>query len=191
MKYAFEKLMAEKNLKLEELPEDAKIGIKTIKDIEKAISMAEKKGKKVNDSTISKIRANDKWVVNEILDYLEETDENDDEMPHDEEEIIDDINSSSKEKEGEEDDDEDEDEDEDKQSTDDLEVSELGLKIESELDAMFETGKKEWTPKEFKKYTNCYNTIFENYEEDGENGIDTNKYRFIETENEIYTLNKK
>ena len=76
--FAYEKLMQEHNLSISDLPEDAKIGITTLKDIEKSIKMAEKKGNVVSEKTYAKIKANDKWVVKEILDFVDETDDNED-----------------------------------------------------------------------------------------------------------------
>ncbi len=61
--FAYEKLMQEHNLSISDLPEDAKIGITTLKDIEKSIKMAEKKGNVVSYKTYDKIKANEKWVV--------------------------------------------------------------------------------------------------------------------------------
>ena len=123
IKYAYQKLMAEHKLTVAQLPEDAKIGITAIMNIEKAISMAEKKGKKISPDTIAKIKANDKWVVNEILDFLDDTDKNADEIPHEEEEVIDEIKETIEGEggegeggEGDDDDDEDEDENEDDKS---------------------------------------------------------------------------
>ena len=110
IKYAYQKLMAEHKLTVAQLPEDAKIGITAIMNIEKAISMAEKKGKKISPDTIAKIKANDKWVVNEILDFIDDTDKNADEIPHEEEEVIDEIKETIEGEGGEGDDDDDEDE---------------------------------------------------------------------------------
>jgi hypothetical protein len=91
MQYAYQKLMAENDLTLAELPEDAKLGIEAIKNIEKAVNMAEKKGKRVSPQTMAKIKANDKWVVREILDYIDDEDENEEEMPYEDDEIIEEI----------------------------------------------------------------------------------------------------
>lgn len=168
IKYAYEKLMQEKNLTINDLPEDAKIGINTLKDLEKAVRMAEKGGKTVSEKTLAKIKANDKWVVNEILDFVDETDENEEEMPYDGEEIEEEI------------------EEEQPQN------SPLGQSIEKELTDMFNSGKKEWNTDEIKRdYKNTYNTLFENYEDDGENGIETSNYRLIESGDELFTISKK
>ena len=87
MEYAYEKLMQQHKLSYAELPSDAKVGIDTIKNIEKSITMLEKKGKKVSQSVINKIKANDKWIVNEILDFVDDTDKNSDDLPYEKKEI--------------------------------------------------------------------------------------------------------
>ena len=116
MQYAYEKLMQEYELSHSELPEDAKLGIEAIKNIEKAVNMAEKSGKKINPQTMAKIKANDKWVVREILDYVDE----------------------------------------------------------------------------FKGVApNTYKVLFDNFDEDDDNGVETNRYKLIETDEEIFTISKK
>jgi hypothetical protein len=168
MQYAYQKLMAENDLTLAELPEDAKLGIEAIKNIEKAVNMAEKSGKKVNPQTMAKIKANDKWVVREILDYIEDEDENSDEMPHDDDEIIDEINDANNPK------------------------KQLGFTVESELEKMFLTNEKEFELAEIKRIApTTYGVIFDGFDDEGDNGVETNKYRLIETDDEIFTLTKK
>jgi hypothetical protein len=46
MQYAYQKLMQENGLEFNDLPEDAKHGIEAIRNIEKAINMAENIGLK-------------------------------------------------------------------------------------------------------------------------------------------------
>lgn len=218
IKYAYQKLMAEHKLTVAELPEDAKIGITTIMDIEKAISMAEKKGKKINPKTIAKIKANDKWIVNEILDFIDDTDKNEDEIPHESEEVIDEIKETiegkddgkgkGKGEEEDEDEGEDESDDEDESEEDDdskggakdeskegiakEKEKALGLLIEGELAEMHTSGKVDWHSDEIKaKYKNTYNTLFDNYVDGEENGIETTNYKLLEKSEEIFTISKK
>jgi hypothetical protein len=210
IKYAYQKLMAENKLTVAQLPEDAKIGITAIMNIEKAISMAEKKGKKISPDTIAKIKANDKWVVNEILDFLDDTDKNADEIPHEEEEVIDEIKETIEGKGDDDDsdvddddsdvDDDDSDDDDSKDTTKD-ETKEgiakekekaLGLLIEGELAEMHTSGKVDWHSDEIKaKYKNTYNTLFDNYVDGEENGIETTNYKLLEKSEEIFTISKK
>jgi|694.fasta_scaffold36256_9 hypothetical protein len=185
-KYAYQKLMAEHNLKVSDLPEDARVGITTINNIEKSMKMAEKQGKNVSDDTMSKIKANDKWIVQEILDFVEETDENEDEMPYDEEELQEELFEDDE-------DEDDEDEGEEDYTPENQEQkTALGLTIDKELDEMFKTGKKQWGAEEIKGgYRNTYNTLFDNYEDDGDNGVETSNFRLVETDHELFTITKK
>jgi hypothetical protein len=195
--------MAENKLTVAQLPEDAKIGITAIMNIEKAISMAEKKGKKISPDTIAKIKANDKWVVNEILDFLDDTDKNADEIPHEEEEVIDEIKETIEGKGDDDDsdvDDDDSDDDDSKDTTKD-ETKEgiakekekaLGVLIEGELAEMHKSGKVDWHSDEIKaKYKNTYNTLFDNYVDGEENGIETTNFLLKEKSEEIFTISKK
>ena len=182
-KYAYEKLMAEHGLKLADLPEDAKHGISAIKNFEKTITMIEGKGGKVSPETYAKIKANDKWICGEIVDFVEDKDENDDEIPHDEDEIKDDLNEDlENEEEGE----------EEPINIDDS--PETGLAIDGELAEMYESGKKEWSDEEIKaKAKTTYKVLFDTYEDDADNGIETTNYTLIETakQSQIFTINKK
>lgn len=168
MQYAYEKIMQEYNLQYSELPEDAKLGIEAIKNIEKAVNMAEKRGKKISPQTMAKIKANDKWVVREILDFVEDEDKNSDEIPHDDDEIIEEIDDANNPQ------------------------KQLGFKIEAELEKMFLTNQKEFPLDEIKRVApTTYNVIFDGFDEDEDNGVETNRFRLIETDEEIFTLTKK
>ena len=80
--YAYEKLMNEHKLTINELPVDAQTGIKNIKKIEVAINMQDKKAEKAgktytpSPSVTADIKTFDKWVVREILDYVDDKDTN-------------------------------------------------------------------------------------------------------------------
>ncbi len=209
-KYAYEKLMAEHKLEFKDLPEDAKIGIETIKNIDKMVKLNEKKGKAPSPAIVAKIKANDKWVVNEILDFIGEKDTNTEEIPHDAEEVIADIKEEIEEQEQEEQEEEGSDTDDNKDAADDnkdadddaddsakpIALSEeakkaLAATIETELTEMFNSGKTEWKVDEIKaKFKNTYNTIFDTYEDDAENGIMTTNFSLIETGEEIFTISK-
>lgn len=169
MKYGYEELMEEYNLTFNELPSDAKVGINAIKNIEKAISMATAKGRKVSSDTIAKIRANDKWIVNEILDYIEDTDENDEEMPEDNNEIIDEI----------------------KGKVELTNEQKYALEIENELKRMYESGNREFTIESVKSNArNTYSVLFDSYDENEENGVVTSRYKLIETKPKVFTISK-
>jgi hypothetical protein len=75
MEFAYKKLIEQHKIDISKLPEEALIGIETIKNIQKSITMLEKRPggnpAGISPKTLAKIKANDKWIVNEILDYLD------------------------------------------------------------------------------------------------------------------------
>jgi len=172
MQYAYQKLMEDYGLSYNDLPEDAKHGIEAIRNIEKAINMAEKNDKTVSSKTIAKIKANDKWVVQEILDFVEDDDDNADEMPYDEDEVIEEIKGN-------------------KQKL--TKEQEYALEIENELARMHQAGKKQWGGEEIEQFSEVvFDAVFETYHQnDTENGIETTRYSLIETESQVFTLKKK
>jgi hypothetical protein len=74
------------------------------------------------------------------------------------------------------------------------EVDELGLQIESELNEMYETGQSEWDIEDIRKVgKRTYDLIFDNYEDDEENGVETSHFSLLEKEDDemVYKLIKK
>ena len=69
------------------------------------------------------------------------------------------------------------------------EVDELGLQIESELNEMYETGQSEWDIEDIRKVgKRTYDLIFDNYEDDEENGVETSHFSLLEKEDDIANL---
>ena len=98
MEFKYKKLMEENGLTLNQLPEDAQTGVAEINKVLRAISMVEKKGGKISAGSLKKLTTMDKWVTYEILDYLHDTDNNDDDMPIDADDVIEDLNKDNKDK---------------------------------------------------------------------------------------------
>ena len=74
------------------------------------------------------------------------------------------------------------------------EVDELGLQIEDELTQMYETGEKEWDIEDIRKVAKkTYDLIFDNYDDDEENGVETSSYSLLEKDGEemVFMLRKK
>ena len=116
----------------------------------------------------------DKWIYYEILDTVNDTDNNDDEMPFDKKEVIEEIKEIENE------------------STKSNVDNEKGKSVVMELSKLYESGKKIYTLQELKMSAKkTYDVIFDNYDEDGENGLMTNDYELIETDKETFTLTKK
>jgi hypothetical protein len=189
MEFQYKKAMEDNGLSYKDLPEDAQTGIDQIKDVEKAFAMLEAKGKKPTAKTIRKMKALDKWVYYEILDFLQDTDENADTPDHDKEEILNDLDDDSKDGKGE-DDNSTDNNDKDDNSTEMDENKKLGFTIEAELEKMFETGQKEWDIEDVSKVAkNTYNFLFESHASGEENGVKTNKYSLIE-KGDVFVLSK-
>lgn len=170
MELKYKEALEEHDLTINELPQDAKIGISNINDVLKGISMLEKKGKTPSQQTLSKIKAMDKWVYYEILDYLNDTDKNDEDIPYESDEVLDEI----------------------KDVDETPKTDSKGLLVEADLERMFKTGKKEWGINEIKSASNLvFGIVFENFDDEEENGIETSRYKLIETDEEVFTLTKK
>ena len=68
------------------------------------------------------------------------------------------------------------------------EAEEKALQVEAEIERLLEIG-KEWTVDELGEESPLiYDIIFDNYDPQEENGISTNKYSMLETENESETF---
>jgi len=177
MQYGYEKMMDEYDLTYSELPQAAKVSIQAIKKIEKAMNMVEASGKEVKRDTIEKIKANDKWTMNEILDYVHDTDDNDDDMPYDEDEIFDDLEELEEEVKTE--------------KNKDVVIPQINLKIEDELKSLYSTGKKKFTIDELGDSAgNVYDAIFDFYDANEENGVQTSNYSLIEKDDNLFHLSK-
>lgn len=176
MEFKYKKLMEENDLTVNQLPEDAQTGISEINKVLRAISMVEKKGRKISAGALKKLTTMDKWVTYEILDYLHDTDNNDDDMPIDADDIIDDLNKDGKDKPV-------------NKPNNNIEVDQVGLRIEEELNRLFESGKTSYTIDEIRnKASRTYKELWESYEEDEKNGIVTTKYSLIEDKEYNFNL---
>jgi len=78
MVFAYEKLMDEHNLSVSDLPSDAKEAIVEISKMATFVERKKQNGEVVPTSTINKLRLNDKFIVREILDYIDELEEEED-----------------------------------------------------------------------------------------------------------------
>ncbi len=194
MEKAYEILIKEHKLTLAELPEDAKTGIRSIKDVEHAVVLAEKKSAKagkvytMSSALTSKIKALDKWVVREILDYVEDKDTNTDEPIVSATEIIEEIKKDDPIKK--------EAEpvvkkEEVPAAPESTEADPKGLEIDKEFNQMISNNQVEVTLDQLKELANtAYYVIFDNYDKDGQNGISTTNFDLIE-KNDKFILTKK
>ena len=170
MTLAYESLIKKHNLDIKDLPKDAKIGIDGIKKTLHMVAMLEKGGKKISQSVLDKISANDKWVTREILDHLEGEETNDDEIPNDATEIQKEVKDEAI-----------------KQEQDPI-----GFAIDEELAILKKENIETISLKDLKsKAPKTYNVIFSNYTADEENGVETSRFSLIETELETFSLKQK
>lgn len=197
MELAYEKLMKEHNLSLSDLPPDARVGIDAIQGTLNGIRLQEKKGKPTNPKVYDKIKTNDKWVVREILDMIEDKDTNTAELPHTKAELKEVIDTpaagtpaAGAPAAG-------------APKTDDQPAQATagttgttapdakGLAIEAELKALFDGGRTAITLDELKAAAKAtYDHIWDTYEAGGQNGVETSHYSLMETEKEKFTLKK-
>jgi len=181
--YAYEKLLKEYNLSISDLPADAQTGIKQIKSIAVALDLqnrkAAKQGKEfaITSSTANKIKTFDKWVVRDILDYVEDKEANTDAPPVEAEEIIEEIKNDSV------------------FISSNVEVLEekvdvQGITIDEEFEAIIKT-KTEFTLEELKSdCPTAYSLVFLGYKQGEENGVVTTYHSLIEKDSK-FTLTKK
>lgn len=181
MELQYKKALEENGLSVNQLPEDAITGIEQINHVLKAINMCQKTGKPIKESVYKKLRAMDKWVYYEILDYLHDTNKNDDDIPFDKNDVIKDLDKDKQANKT------------DEPKDDDLPKPDaLGLVIESELDSLYESGKTSYSIEELKDSARkTYSELFNAYENGGENGITTTKYSLIEDSNKKFNLKLK
>jgi rubrerythrin len=174
------------NLKVKDLTEDGKTGVSEIKKTLDYIRRGENSGKTPSDEVLRKIKTIDKWVCFEIYDMVEDTDENDDEMPYDSEEIIEELEEDYAE------DEDDLEKDEQPENVKQVvKTNADGNKINSELVELGKSGKNEYTIDEIKRVApTTYKAIFDVYQKGEQNGVQTHTYSLIEFEEQKYKLTK-
>lgn len=174
MEYQYKKALAKYGLQESDLNEDAKAGIAQLNSIARTIAANEAIGKKISVATEKKIKALDKWIVYEIVDQAEDTDENDDEPEFSPEEIQAKLDAEL--------------------AAENTAALDKGAKIENELAQLHASGADLKNIPLDQIQTSCptaYDVIFNNYDDDGDNGVETTRYSLIETAEQIFTLTKK
>ena len=72
------------------------------------------------------------------------------------------------------------------------EVNPAGLKIESELKALFEAGNKQMDIEDLQSDApSCYEILFDTYEPEEDNGIETTRYKLLERTDGLFYITKK
>ena len=185
-------LLEQNGLEVKELTEDAQIGIQQINEVMNLVRSMVRRGKNASEKTIKKIMAMDKWVCNEIIDQINETDDNEEEIPYSYDEVEEDFEDEDDYQPDDDDDEEDDDDDEDEDEDDgNLGDSPTGQKIDADLKIAYTNGKTTITLEELKNVSStAYNIIFENYDDSGDNGIITSNFSLLETDEYVFTLEK-
>lgn len=187
MELKYVKAMEDNGLKLSDLPQDAQTGIAEIAKVLKGFKLLESRGRKPTQVAMRKLSAMDKWVYYEILDYLHDTDKNDDDMPVDADDVLDGMKNDKSD--GKKPDDDAKNDNQDDMSN---QPDALGLEIDAELDALYQSGKVEFTIDDIKSQARkTYKEIWNSYEPGDENGIITSKYSFVENDKELFILKLK
>lgn len=182
MELQYKKALEENGLSVNQLPEDAITGIEQINHVLKAINMCQKSGKAVKPSVYKKLKAMDKWVYYEIIDYLHDTDNNDDDIPFDPKDVIGDLNKNNN----------DGSKGNNLDNNNEPKPDALGVVIENELNSIYESGKTSYSIEELRNLARkTYSELFNAYENGGENGITTSKYTLIEDSNKKFNLKLK
>ena len=177
MEFKYKEEMQKHGLTINDLPEDAITGIDQLNDVAKGLRMLEKSGKKPTAKTLRKIKAMDKWITYEIYDHVNDTDNNSDDMPF-EDEIIDDLKSEISEN--------------GNVKSIEAPVDSLPLKVEAELKSMHDAGINSIDIDDLQtKSPKCYQILFESYDPDEENGIETSLYSIIESKSDDKFIIKK
>lgn len=174
MEYQYKKALLKYNLKESDLNDDAKAGIAQLNSIARTMSANENSGKKLSTATINKIKALDKWIVYEIVDQVDDTENNDDEPEFTPEEIQAQIDADL--------------------AIKATENASKGIAIENELIQLQTSGANlKNIPLDSLKEScpTAYDVIFTTYDENGDNGIETSHFSLIETAEQIFTLTKK
>jgi hypothetical protein len=182
MDLQYVKELEKQGLQVKDLPEDARTGIKEINKALSFIKMGEAKGKTTSPDAIKKIKAMDKWVLYEIYDLTEDTDKNEDEIPYESDDVEEDI------KENNEDDSEDDNEETEKRSN--LVQTNADVnKINNELYELYKKNKTELKIDDIKSYApTVYKAIFDVYKSGEVNGVQSDKFSLLETNEQEYKL---
>ena len=184
LKYVAE--LEKHNVSLSDLPEDAKTGVEQIGQVIRAVKMLEKKGKSPTVKTLNKIKAMDKWVSFEIIDYVNETDKNEDDIPFESEDIIEEIETKKESM------NEEETQESEVSNNDEVVIDPRGERVESELAELYKSGFKKFDIEDLQsKSTFLYELLFDTYEPDEDNGLETSRYKLLERTDGFFYLTKK
>jgi hypothetical protein len=183
MKLAFEKLLETNNLEISELPKITQIEIKELNSLKALVESKQKIGQNVTAQTLQKLKDKDNEIVEDILDFLDGSDEDDSDDDTSDDDTSDDDTSD------------DDTSDYDTSDDDDNDFSDQdGVLIDKELHQLFKAGNTTLELSQIRSLApTTYECIFETYGQDEQNGINTSNYSIIETStnSETFKISKK
>ena len=166
MKLAFEKLLETNDLEISDLPKITQVEIKELTQLKSLIESKMTIGQNVTPATLQKIKDKDNAIVDDILDYLGEDEDDTDEDNN----YIDRYS----------DDDTDEDNNDNEDYTDEDNMD--AISIDKELHNLYKSGATIVTLAQLREYApETYECIFDTYGQDEDNGINTSNYTIVET----------
>jgi len=166
MKLSFEKIMAEHDISLEELPKDVQLTINEVSELRNRLMAKKQIGQAISPETMEKLKAKDRMLVKELLDYDEERNDDDEDEDEDKHGTSGSDGSS---------DDDDADDDND---YDDAE----GVAVDQELEHLSKSGLVTISLDQLRgKAPKTYDILFDTYGQDEENGIVTSNFSLTET----------
>jgi len=207
MRLGFEKLCEEQGIEYDDLPKNLQVAINECLETKSRILAKTNIGQNVSETTIERIRVKDQMIVRQIIDLLED----DDSDVYDEDDDSDDdgsndLKGSSKNNNSDDDsDDDDTDDDSDDNDSDDNSDDNSGksnemnidsatlIAIDQELNALHKSGSSEFSLADLRsKARNTYAVLWDSYEANEENGIETSNFSLIETaiNSEAFKLTK-
>lgn len=177
MKLAFEKLLETHDLEINQLPKIVQVEIKELISLKNLIDSKQTIGQNVTPQTLQKLKDKDNLVVEDILEFLDDSDEDDDTSDDD---TFDDNDDTF--------------DDSDDDSDDDSNDSADGVAIDKELHQLFKSGITQVGLQKLRDSApTTYECIFDTYGQDEENGINTSNYSIIETSpnSETFKITKR
>lgn len=180
----YEELLKKNNINENDLPNEALISVKNVKNQKKGIKLMESRGKNITEGQLNKLKFADKAACREISEYVEGSVKEQEEK--NQKALVEKQEKETKEKTERE-----EREKAEKEELEKLKQDPKGIEIEKELAGLFKEGKTTLTAQELKQFAPVsYEVVFKLYQKGSPNGVKTSHYSALETEPEKFTISK-
>lgn len=184
MKLAFEKLLETNDLQISDLPKITQVEIKQLTQLKSLIESKMTIGQNVTPVTLQKIKDKDNEIVDDILEYLGDDEDEEVNFSKGNEDYFNDMDDDS--------DDGNDDSDDGNDDSDDDNMD--AIAIDKELHNLFKSGITTFNLDQLRNNAPVtYECIFDTYGQDEENGINTSNYSLIETtlNSETFKISKR